>query len=292
MTLLNRASDGLASVLVTVVRTLREVGPMERDALIDLLTPGSLGDDAAKRVRETILRWEQLGLFVESGSELALSPDYTNIVHEYSDQPTMDELRRTTLELVLKEGADQDSDLVDDAIIGSWWLLTTDPFSDPIGSWDEAQRVLARDFPNTVLIQNDTRWAGLLEWAHLWGLIQLQTSGSPVIPCPAEAIGWHLSDLLQGTKPLPVKTFLMRLHQRLPIVPLLEDAPVDGPIGNKVPKQSRPFEEQGARLSVSLSLALNTLREMGRLQLKNFDTASKWYLTDIEGAPVTHLVRQ
>jgi hypothetical protein len=289
MTLLNRASDGLASVLVSAVRAVREFGTVSRNDLIDLLTPGSLDDE---RVRHTLLRWQQLGLFVQSDNQYAMAPEFSALTYRYSEQPTLDDLRCATLDLVMRRGSKVDDSMVDDAVVGAWWMLTIDPFTDIIRSWEDAQRVLARDFPNQVLIQNDTRWAGLVEWAQLWGLIQVPALNAALIPCPAEAICWHLEALLPSSDAVPVKKFIVALNNLLPVIPALVDGPIENSLSKKLPQDSRPIDERSARLSHSLALALNSLSEMGHLKMENFDTGDKWFLTHTEAAPITHLVRK
>ena len=71
MTILNTASDGFFNVLIVLHRTLALHGPMDRDRLLGLCEAVPNGD--AKRLRETLLRWTQLGLFKQSdGSKLTL----------------------------------------------------------------------------------------------------------------------------------------------------------------------------------------------------------------------------
>ena len=68
MSILNRPSDGLVSVLVSLVRTSIAIGNASREKLLDIASPVSLNDgqndqDMAKK---TLNRWLELGLFVET----------------------------------------------------------------------------------------------------------------------------------------------------------------------------------------------------------------------------------
>jgi hypothetical protein len=90
----------------------------------------------------------------------------------------------------------------------------------------------------------------------------------------------------------PVLELLKRLSEVLPILPVLREGAVDNPISAKLPVASRPLEEGSARLSVSLSLALNTLEESGLIEVQNHDIADRWYMSDVEGRAVTHVARK
>ena len=54
MTILNTASDGFFNVLIVLHRTLAQYGPMDKDRLIRLCSPGP--DDDATKIRQTLLR--------------------------------------------------------------------------------------------------------------------------------------------------------------------------------------------------------------------------------------------
>ena len=67
MSLLNRPSDGLPSVLIAIFRTLRAYGPMPESELIELVAPATaVKQDMAKK---TLTRWKQLGFIA-----LAMGP--------------------------------------------------------------------------------------------------------------------------------------------------------------------------------------------------------------------------
>jgi hypothetical protein len=73
MTILNTASDGFFNVLIALHRTVARDGPLERDDLLGRCKPGPDADD--QRLRQTLLRWTQLGLFQGQDNKIALAPE-------------------------------------------------------------------------------------------------------------------------------------------------------------------------------------------------------------------------
>ena len=84
MGILNRTNDGLASVLLTLWRTLRVMGPRDAEQLIELCAPLSLGDHSdafksQKHVRQTLRRWTDMGLFVLRDDSVALAEPFDQL---------------------------------------------------------------------------------------------------------------------------------------------------------------------------------------------------------------------
>ena len=293
MTLLNPTSDGLSTVLLTMFRGSRRLGPRDEAEFKALLAPGAIAKTANDKIQQTLTRWSQIGLFdVEEGT-VALAEGLEGLEYRFDLQPDLWELRRATLQLVLERAATEGVDTVDDAVLGAWWFLSLDPFPHPIRNFDDVQRALHQTGVDPYLIQNNTRWTNLLVWMQFWGLCLQSSSSFPCIPNPAEALGWFLDDLLEHGERTPVIDFLRRLNEDLPIVPILMDGPVTNSLSEKLPGEARPLEERGARLSVSLSLALETLQAAGLLKLVEVDIADRWLLTHGDGRnTVTHLLRE
>jgi hypothetical protein len=294
MTLLNRASDGLSTVLLTMFRASRLLGPREEAEFKALLAPGTLAERGAeKMIRQTLTRWSQIGFFEVEKGRLVLAEGLENVEFRFEVQPDLCELRKATLRQVLEMAATEGVDTVDDAVSGAWWFLSFDPFSHPIRNFEDVQRTLGETGTDPYLIQNDTRWQGLLDWMQFWGLCLRSYSSFPFVPNPAEALGWFLDDLLEKGERTAVIDFLRRLNEDLPIVPILMDGPVTNSISAKLPGQARPLQESGSKLSVSLSLALETLQAAGLLKLIELDIADRWFLTHEDGRyAVTHLLRE
>jgi len=70
MTVLNRPSDGLASVLLALHRAVVAFGPNSEPDLISLVAPPAmLADAKPEMARRTLTRWLQLGFFSGGKSE-------------------------------------------------------------------------------------------------------------------------------------------------------------------------------------------------------------------------------
>ena len=293
MTLLNRASDGLSTVLLTMFRAARLLGPRAEAEFKALLAPGTIAETAEEKIQQTLTRWSQIGLFDIEEGQVALAEGLEDLEYRFELQPDLWELRKTTLRLVLEMAVTEGVHTVDDAVSGAWWFLSVDPFRHPIRNFEDVQRSLSETGADPYLIQNDTRWQGLLDWMQFWGLCLQSYSSFPLVPNPSEALGWFVNDLLEHGERTPVIDFLRRLNEDLPIVPILMDGPVTNSLSEKLPGEARPLEERGARLSVSLSLALETLQAAGLLKLVEVDIADRWLLTHGDGRnTVTHLLRE
>ena len=81
MSLLNRPSDGLHSVLVAIFKLLLMRGKLPRQELLDLIAPLTLfadqdEDKKQDMAKKTLNRWLQLGLFqIGANDEISLAGD-------------------------------------------------------------------------------------------------------------------------------------------------------------------------------------------------------------------------
>ncbi len=73
MTVLNTASDGTFNVLIVLFRALRAHGPVKREYFLSLCGAGA--DPNPDRLRQTLRRWTDLGLFAENEDAFCLAPD-------------------------------------------------------------------------------------------------------------------------------------------------------------------------------------------------------------------------
>src|SRR6056297_3412192 len=77
MSILNRPSDGLVSVLVALVRSSAMFGTMPKSKLLDLCSPKSLGDGKQDMATKTLNRWIELRLMVETDKdEVKVADEY------------------------------------------------------------------------------------------------------------------------------------------------------------------------------------------------------------------------
>src|SRR5689334_22410978 len=83
MSILNRPSDGLVSVLLVLRRAVHAYGPMPRGRLIELCAPeGAVRQDSPASqmmVWKTLHRWLQLGLFRQDGEVIHLAPEFKGL---------------------------------------------------------------------------------------------------------------------------------------------------------------------------------------------------------------------
>src|SRR5881275_299649 len=69
MSILNRPSDGLLSVLLALRRALIAYGPQPETRLLELCAPNSDALSDPGMARRTLTRWKQFGLFVDNDND-------------------------------------------------------------------------------------------------------------------------------------------------------------------------------------------------------------------------------
>jgi hypothetical protein len=267
MSLLNRPSNGLASVLMALYRALSVYGAQLEPDLIALVAPASmLGDGKPEMVKNTLNRWRVLGFFEnrpDGKIELASS------IPRYSPSGFVD-LRSAILQLVLKERnnagvvsseADDEDKFPDasDLTRALAWMLAQDPYTFP-DNWKEAERLQSeqRVVPNPFI--NDTRWAAFREWAVFLGLAS--TPGGRFVPNPFAAVKGPLTKAFDGRDELLISPLLEELQVSLPIVD-------SGRYRMQVQSQvQKPWRDLLAHeISPTLSVALLSLEASGDIRL-------------------------
>jgi hypothetical protein len=281
MGILNRASDGLPSVLVVLVRTLRKMGPMKRDELEALVAPPSLQQvsttfDDGKMVRQTLNRWSQIGLFVETDGEIALTEECTA-------GPTdgimgLRALGAQFRRLVLAPKNNEDlvrvePDQAADFTRALCWVLAQDPFQLTTGNYDElVSRMEINQFREEpwAFHPNSTRWHGFLDWAPLLGFgwrssLSLSSRSTAFIADPTEAVADALPSVFGARAELPEADFFRELARVLPVV---DGGTYRTSIEARLSENKwRPTAAH--EVSPSLSLSLFRLEEAGHLVLES-----------------------
>lgn len=277
MAILNRASDGLPSVLVVLVRTLRKMKAMDRDRLESLVAPPSLQQvsptfDNGKMVRQTLNRWAQIGLFVEAEGRISLADGFQEGSTEgiANVRALGAQLRRLVL------APENNEDLVRtepgkaaDFTHALCWMLAQDPFHLTTGGYyDLVNRMESDQFPDEPwAFRNDTRWAGFADWAPLlgFGWKAHVPKANTLITDPTEAVADALPTVFDTRDELPQADFFNTLADVLPVV--------DGGAyrieveARLVGNTWRPTREH--EISPSLSLSLLRLQEAGVLELES-----------------------
>lgn len=285
MSLLNKASDGIATVLIAIYRTLSVYGPQTEDDLIALVAPPNLlGDGKADMVKKTLNRWELLGFFeTDAKSKLRLS----TLIPTYS--PSNDDaLRSAILELVLRERnntrvlrvdgdeeetAERFSDASDLTRAASW-MLAQDPYTFP-DSLDDAERLQSEQRFESAFV-NITRWSSFREWTVFLGLAT--TTAGRIVPNPAVAVRTALADIMGERAEMPINSILDDLAAVLPVLD-------GGRYRLEVHAQTgNPWRDPAAHeISPSLSAALMTLEATKDIRLAYRSDAPQRMLLGVRG---------
>jgi len=130
VSILNRPSDGLLSVLIALRRALATYGALSEARLLALCAPESVvGEKGPDMARKTLTRWRQLGIFVAENDEIVLAPEVRDLALD-----DVEGLRRVLLECILREpnnpmltvakdGDDQEGSMASDATRAAAWVL-------------------------------------------------------------------------------------------------------------------------------------------------------------------------
>ncbi len=264
MSLLNRPSDGIHSVLTVIFKLLLSEG-RERGQLVELCAPqGSISDE---KTRQTLNRWLELGLFQETADgKVSLHSDVRK------DERDIQKLPSVARRIVLAEHNNADFWASEGAKSADFtrslcWLLAQDCWSIDFSGWDQTQALIQRQFPsNAVLIQNDTRWSGLRAWVPFlgFGWMAKYPTGA-LIADPTDAIRDALPMVFGKKRTLGACDCIELLAE---ILPVLDGGIYRKALEERLRERSGPDSWQPppeGQLSTSLSRALLRLRDEGIL---------------------------
>jgi hypothetical protein len=271
MSILNRPSDGLPSVLLALHRAIVAYGPMSEARLLALSAPLTVVQDGKPDMaKKTLFRWKQLGFFKESGRGISLTPQA-----RLDPETDLDRLRKVVLNLLLApennpglegpgdgaERAEGEGSLAEDFTRAAAWVLCQDTYS--FGAkWPAVEELLSNQRVAPKAIVNDVRWHGFVEWATFLGL-GWASSGANINLDPAASVEWTLDDVFGKQQELKQDHFLQRLAEELPVVDGGRYRKiVEGTIG-KPWRSSAPNE-----VSPSLSTALTHLEARSAIRLE------------------------
>ncbi|MEQ1886558.1 MAG: protein DpdG [Bryobacteraceae bacterium] len=294
MSILNRPSDGLLSVLLALHRGVLAYGPKAEGALIDLVAPSSVVPDGKPDMaRKTLTRWKQLGFFLsDAEGVIALSPAIATIAPNAPDR-----LRAAVLRLVLAPennpafslpgDDDQEGSRASDATRALAWVLAQDPYTFP-SRYREVEQLRSGQGVEPTPFVNDTRWGGFSEWAAFLGAA---FTGAKVglVPNPSFAVRTALDDVFGNVDELAQADFFTRLAEALPVV--------DGGRYRAVvdAQTSRPWRtHRSNEVTPSLSAALLTLEASMVLRLEMRSDAPTRLLLGRAGRElrsISHVVR-
>jgi hypothetical protein len=294
MSILNRPSDGLLSVLIALHRGVLAYGPQPEGALLDVVAPSSVVPDGKPDMaRKTLTRWKQLGFFsTNAEGVITLSSAIATIPANQTER-----LRAAILKLVLAPennpafsnvvGDDQEASKASDATRALAWVLAQDPYMFP-SRYPDVERLRSSQGVEPTPFVNDTRWAGFVEWA---GFLGAGFVGAKVglVPNPSFAVRTALDEVFGNVDELPQSDFFARLADTLPVI--------DGgryriAVEAQTPKPWRTHRAN--EVSPSLSAALLTLESSRVLRLEMRSDAPTRILLGRAGRelrPISHCVR-
>lgn len=298
MSVLNRPSDGLLSVLLALRRALVAYGPQTEERLVALCAPPSIAPDGKPDMaRKTLTRWKQLGMFREVDGKIDVGAGVASVGVD-----DVDGFRRVLLSLVLdplsnpafadERGVaasdDQERTLASDFTRAAAWVLAQDPYSF-VPVWSDVQGLQRDQAIEPHPFVNDTRWQGFVEWAAFLGL-GWTASRVRLVLDPTFAVRSKLDGVFTGSDELDQATFLSRLADMVPVV--------DGgryrlAVESEVRKPWRTLRPD--EISPCLSAVLLHLEAAGELRLEARADAPHRTLLGRGGRElrrVSHFVRQ
>lgn len=292
MSILNRESEGLPSILLTIAAILVREKAVSRDDLLRICLPDSLSDDdndKSSRFRGILNRWTTLGLFEEEGDKIKLA-----LQQKRGESPSsfLDRLpdicRRLPLDTTFgnplwsSDGrvSEEGTGLSADYCRGLSWCLSQDIYTLPT-SWVELDKFIMEQMkPGRFVLLNDTRWAGLRDWARFFGFAS-GDDGS-IFFDPTAAIRSELSGLMKPDENLAASDFVARLANKLPVLD-------GGAYRIQIEEALRPekwISPPVGYLSTSLSFALRRLQKQGLLGLATLSDAESKYTLMRQGGSV------
>ena len=211
MSILNIESDGKFNVLIVLHRTLATHGPMDKGRLIRLCSPGQ--DDDATRIRQTLLRWTQLGLFKTTENDKftldKLDKDPERLPAICRRLLFSDENNQRFWENEGTRAADFTRALA--------FILAQDIYVTEFGAHSKVQALEQRQFRDETrrLLQNDVRWNGLRFWGDYLGFFWVDQRRWPD---PTAAIREELPVVFGKQSELSANDFMTRLGEHLPVL--------------------------------------------------------------------------
>ena len=253
MTILNRANDGLYNVLIVLHRAVVTFGSMPKERLVSLCEPDS-GSDVTK-VGQTLLRWTQLGLFLESEDGVISLP------REHKDIHSLPAIYRRILfaDINNQNFWDREKSKAADFTRALSFFLAQNIYQSDFGSHSQVEALeeqFIQEKENRIL-QNDTRWNGFLHWASFLGFLW---EDGRRWPDPTIAISEELSGVFRGSKEMEAQKFLRDLVE---ILPVLDGGKYREEVESKLDPSKWQAKDHPNQLSTSLSRALWRLSRPG-----------------------------
>ena len=226
MSILNRPSDGLVSVLVALVRSSVMFGTMPKSKLLDVCCPKTLGDGKQDMTIKTLNRWTELGLFVVTEKEdVKVSDEYRASIRKLnaSASSISDVARQIVLSPENNKNfwSDEENRSADFSR-AACWILAQDVHAFVPTSYTQVEPKALDQVgsPEVILFQNDTRWSGFVSWATFLGLGRSDSgkASGGFIADPTPWICGPIITLLPPKNGMPIREFLDGLAEAVPIL--------------------------------------------------------------------------
>ena len=226
MSILNRASDGLVSVLVALARSSVMIGTMPTSKLLDICSPKTLGDGKQDMAIRTLNRWIELGLFVVTEKEeVKVADEYRTSIRKLNASvfSIVDVARQIVLLPKHNQNfwSDEENRSADFSRAASW-ILAQDVHAFVPTSYTQVEQKAFEQTgsPEVKLFQNDTRWSGFVSWATFLGLGRSDSGKASGGFCvdPTPWISESLTAILPRKNDMPVREFLDGLAEAIPIL--------------------------------------------------------------------------
>lgn len=226
MSILNRPSDGLVSVLVALVRSSVSLGTMPKGKLLDVCSPKSLGDGKQDMATKTLNRWIELGLFhVTEKEEVKIADEYRNGLRKVDASPDgiADVVRQIVLSPVNNRHfwSDEENRSAD-FTRAVCWMLAQDVHQFVASSYSQVEPKALEQAKSAkvTFFQNDTRWSGFVSWAHFLGFGRSDSGKAPggFVIDPTPAIVGVVENLVPKKQVVAINDFIAGLSDSLPVL--------------------------------------------------------------------------
>lgn len=276
MSLLNRPSDGMHSVLVVIHNLIIQEGSLPFQQIVELCSPEGCGDPA--QVRQTLNTWIEFGLFTKSEDQKV-----SFLKSLSKSDKTRENLRKVARKILF--ATDNNPNLWAAEGTGSAdftrsvaWLLAQDVYQAELSNWSDAQSLLQKQTNKSInVIQNDTRWSGLKAWSQFLGFaVSGKFPSGVLIIDPTDAVRDSLPEVFHKRTKMAADDFIAELAT---IVPVLDSGNFRKDVESKLLEHGgwTPLDENN--LSTSLSRAVLRLIHEGVIAGENLsDAGSRLHL--------------
>lgn len=280
MTILNLASDGLPPILITLASLVLQNKNILRDDLINISVP-QVGAPTEK-VRQTLSKWTNLGLFVEDSGRIQMSVELSR-----GELPDFfaDRLPKICRNLAFRsehseplwstDSTERSTGSTSDLCRALAWWLAQDIYMIPTDPESIESIAAAQLKPGYFIFLNKSnRWPGFRAWAKFLGFAVGDDSS---FFCDITmALRSELLEIIKIGETISASEFISRLAARLPVLDT-------GYYRVEVEKVMRPEAWSAPSvdsLSTAVSFALQRLEKQGVIGFETrSDASSKLTLT-------------